>query len=430
MTPARPIESPCSCYVPVPGESLSGTRSRQRRPRGEGTQRERRPGVWEVRVPADIDPVTGRTRHRSVTVHGAEADASATRARLLASGRPMIPPPDRVTFGYLLQAWLAADHPWKPSTLVGYTSNARALSRDPITQRPAAVLTPNEIRHRLVAWRTAGASDAVVAARFRALRACLTWAYNERLLDTHPLRLMRGPHRSPPRQALSGDEVRALLLAAEVRLIEAHANLPTGEAGQQSRAPSGTGQSRDKARASSAAETSHAWRRLRAAEQDLLLVRLAADSGARRGELAALRFDDLAGRVLHIQRAVSAGQLTTPKSGHGRAITLGTDTADLWHRLHQTWTRRLTDSAEAPTSQPDLTDRTDTPTPVLGPWVFSAEPSHHRRLGSEVLGHRFEAVREAAGVPDRNAAPPAAQRRHVPGLPGENPRSPRTARSR
>lgn len=113
-----------------------------RRPRGEGTQRERRPGVWEVRVPADNDPVTGRTRHLSVTVHGTEADATATRIRLLATGRPVTPPPDRVPVGYLLQAWLAADHPWKPSTYVGYGSNARALSLDPVALRPAAALSP------------------------------------------------------------------------------------------------------------------------------------------------------------------------------------------------------------------------------------------------------------------------------------------------
>jgi len=43
------------------------------------------------------------------------------------------------------------------------------------------------------------------------------------------------------------------------------------------------------------------------------LVRLAADSGARLGELAALQFTDLDGRILHIRRAVSADVVTTPK---------------------------------------------------------------------------------------------------------------------
>jgi integrase len=64
-------------------------------------------------------------------------------------------------------------------------------------------------------------------------------------------------------------------------------------------------------------------RRLFDAEQSLLLVRLAADSGARRGELAALRLSDLHGRVLTIERSLSAGVLGSTKSGRTRRVTLG-----------------------------------------------------------------------------------------------------------
>jgi hypothetical protein len=52
--------------------------------RGTGTKRERRPGVWEIRVAAGTDPVTGRTIQRSVTFHGTKADAdtpSRSRSR-------------------------------------------------------------------------------------------------------------------------------------------------------------------------------------------------------------------------------------------------------------------------------------------------------------------------------------------------------------
>lgn len=58
------------------------------------------------------------------------------------------------------------------------------------------------------------------------------------------------------------------------------------------------------------------------AEQDLLLVRLGVDTGARRGELAALRIDDLDGRVLRIERAVSAGAIASPKAGSCRRVFL------------------------------------------------------------------------------------------------------------
>ena len=39
--------------------------------------RERRPGVWEIRVAAGTDPVTGRTLQRSVTFYGSAVDADA-----------------------------------------------------------------------------------------------------------------------------------------------------------------------------------------------------------------------------------------------------------------------------------------------------------------------------------------------------------------
>ena len=57
--------------------------------------------------------------------------------------------------------------------------------------------------------------------------------------------------------------------------------------------------------------TTVAWPALAAyrAEQVWLLARLAADTGARRGELAALKIGDLPGRVLHIARAASMEQM-------------------------------------------------------------------------------------------------------------------------
>jgi integrase len=65
------------------------------------------------------------------------------------------------------------------------------------------------------------------------------------------------------------------------------------------------------------------------AEQALLLVRVGADSGARRGELAALRFGDLTGRVLTIERNVSHGVLDSTKIGRSRRLTLGATTVSL-----------------------------------------------------------------------------------------------------
>ncbi len=268
-----------------------------------------------------------------------------------------------LTVGELLPAWLEADQPWKPSTLVGYLSVVRFLLTDPLAQTRAAALTPYTVRAAIARWNDAGAGQAVVGGRVRVLRSALSWAWGERILTVHPLRGMRGPARPEPRRPLDDHAVGALLTTAELRLLEAYANHPLDEAG---------------------CGPQRAVDALHRAEQDLLLVRLAADSGARRGELAALRIDDLDGRLLHIARAVSAGQITTPKSGHGRTITVGAHTASLWHRLVGTWVARRQGSV-----QPE----------VFGPWLFTSDAAHEHRLGAEVLGNRFTRLRDDAGVP-------------------------------
>lgn len=307
--------------------------------------------MWEVRVPTG-EQVAGRARQRSYVVHGSAADAAALRVRLVAT--PSVPAPAVITVGELLGLWVAADQPWKPSTLVGYTSVVRSLRRDRLADVRAAALTPRLVRESLHRWSRQGVSEAVAGARFRVLRSAIGWGWTERLLDVHPIRATRGPARPDARRPLTDEQVQALLGAADLALLEALAN-DTG--------------------------ATAAARRLHRAEQDLLLVRLAADTGARRGELAALKTADLTGRSLTICRGLSAGQLTTPKSGRARTITVGASTAALWHTLTDRWTDRVA---------PD----------TLGPWLFSPHPDHHTRLGAEVLDHRFTRIRSAAAVPD------------------------------
>jgi integrase len=225
------------------------------------------------------------------------------------------------------------------------------LGRDLIAAERVAALSPRLLRETMGRWRADGMSAAVVGGRFRVLRAALGWGWGERLVDAHPIRAMRGPARPEPRRPLADEQVRALLQAAEVLLLEAVAN------------DTGAGVSA---------------RRARHAEQALLLVRLAADTGARRGELAGLRVGDLSGRVLTISRAFSAGVLTTPKSGRARNVTVGATTAALWHTLVGQWAAREGR--------------------LVGPWLFSADPEHRVPARAERLGRWFDEVRDAAGV--------------------------------
>lgn len=326
-------------------------------PHGSGSVRERRPGMWEVRIAVGTDPVTGRTTTRSVTFHGNRDEAERYGADLAAqyrARRSVAKAAPMLTVSELLDRWLAADHPWKPSTLVGYSSNAKALRADRILAATRVVsLTPRVVRAAFARWSEAGAGPAVVSGRFRALRAAIGWAYDERIIDTHPIRTMRGPARPKPRRPLEPDALGRLLAAAEAQLFEAVANDIGGPGDRERR---------------------------HVAEQDLLLVRLAADSGARRGELAALQFEDLRDRVLLIARAASADTIGTPKSGRDRTLTIGSATAMLWHQLEHDWRTRAH------------------PGEAFGPWVFSPDFDHRIRLTTGALGHRFARLARRAEV--------------------------------
>ena len=113
-----------------------------------------------------------------------------------------------------------------------------------------------------------------------------------------------------------------------------------------------------------------------------LLARLAADSGARRGELAALQLDDLDGDILTISKSASNEVIGPTKSGRTRRLTLGATTADLWRQSVKLWRGRDGDQ------------------PQFGPWLFSASPAHETRLTTSCLAHWFAELCTEAGHPE------------------------------
>jgi hypothetical protein len=256
--------------------------------RGAGSIRQRGKGRWEVRVSLGCDPVSGRSVYRSVTVQGELADVEERRVLLAAQAEEL-----RVrrqlplrTVADLLELWLAAQHDWKPSTWQGYRQTARRLSADPLAGRTPTTLSPPVLRAAIAAWQRRGVPTTTAALWARTLKAALGWVFDERLLPAQPLQGMRGPGQPEPRRDVPLTVVRELLAAAASDVEELRsAPLPRERA-----------------------------RRLHTAEQVQLLLRLAADTGAHRGELGALHVDDLHDRVLHIDRGVSAEIVTTTKT--------------------------------------------------------------------------------------------------------------------
>ncbi len=319
--------------------------------------RERRPGVWEIRIAVGVDPVSGRTVQRSFVFYGDVGQAEARRQELAAEWaerRSIRRAAPFLTVGELLERWLGAHHDWRPATWISARSNVKALRADRLAARRVTTLTPEVVRAAMACWRATGTSVAVISGRFRVLRSAVGWAHVERIVEVNPLAGMRGPSRPGTRLHLRAEEVMRLLHSSETGVAKAVADLD---------------------------ESSTARARLHKAEQLRLLVRLAADSGARRGELVALRFGDLDGRVLTIERGVSGEELGPTKTGRTRRLTLGRSTAALWELTADSWRERLPDGVQ------------------LGQWVFSAEPTHHIRLTAGGLGHWFAELRTEAGVP-------------------------------
>jgi integrase len=325
--------------------------------RGTGSLRERSPDVWEVRVVVGFDPARARSIQRSFTVHGNATLAGKARRELVAeygSARSDIKcAASAVTVGELLEGYLGSAQLWKPATAVSHRHVVSALLNDPLRHCRLQSLTPAVMRAAICRWREEGVSVPKVSARWLLIRSAVSWAVAEGLLRVNPLAGMRGPPRPQPRRHHSLDEVRRLLVAAGEAVASAEDAF--------------------RCRPGSAA----CARRLFDAEQSLLLVRLAADSAARRGELAALRLSDLHGQVLTIERSLSAGVLGSTKSGRTRRVTLGSGTADMIRRHFRAWAARVEPEQD---------------------WLFSPSPRRPAHMTAGALSRRLTRLGQASGV--------------------------------
>ena len=325
--------------------------------RGTGSLRERSPGVWEIRVVVGFDPAHGHSVQRSFTVHGDEAWARRRRCELVEDygidrvGSSDIP---GLNVAELLERFMAGAHLWKPATYASHRHVVDDLVVDPLARRPVLTLTAGTVRAAVVRWQSCGLSVATVSARWLVLRSAISWAVTEGLLRSNPLSGVRGPPRPRPRLHHTLDEVHRMLTVAEADVATLSA-------------------------AVEADPTSLWWRRvLFSAEQALLLVRVAADSGARRGELAVLRHGDVDGRVLSIQRGVSRGVIGSTKSNRARRLTLGATTAGLIETHWTSWAERG-------------------PAPV-DDWLFAPTPARTTFVTADALSHKFRRLGVAAGV--------------------------------
>jgi integrase len=240
--------------------------------------REKRPGVWEIRV------FTGRDEHGkptqfSRTVHGTKREAQRVMSTL--ESRPA-PQAGGRTVTDVIAAWREVNqYAWTEATKRDYAHRAAAIGKDRITKVAIARLGVSDVEQWHARMRKAGVGEAAIRCRHLVLRAALSqavrWAWvPANVASRAQLRFAR----KAPRAAMTAEDVRLVLEAA----------------GRVDPAPA-------------------------------LALRIGAVAGARRAEIAALRWDDFDGERLTIDSSVEVRR-NPERGGTPELIDAPTKTAN------------------------------------------------------------------------------------------------------
>jgi len=260
------------------------------------TIREKRPGVWEVRVFTGSD-ASGRPTQLSRTVHGGERDAQRLAAQLESWGRKA-KPADRSVSDALVE-WVKQNiDTWAASSARDQQSRVKSLKEDQIARLPLARLTVADVERWHTRLRAAGMADAGIKNQHGVLRAALSQAVRWGWVSSNVASLARLPSTKVAQPTVTSvDDVRAVMTAA--------------------------------ASIDAAAE---------------LAFRIAAVAGARRAELASLRWTDEHDSQLLIDSAIEitkrgagAPELreAATKTANVRTVTLDADTVEMIDKLRR-----------------------------------------------------------------------------------------------
>lgn len=201
--------------------------------RGFGAARELPSGKWQIRY---RDPVTG-LRRAGESTYATKRDAEVALSQIeadISRGSWVDPDAGKVNFGEFADSWLR-ERELSPRTLERYEGVIRLHIKPTFGAGMLAVITPGRVR----AWRRAladsGVGAATVAKAYRVLRAILNTAVDDGLLLRNPCRIKGGgDEKSPERPTLTVAEVYALAASIEPRfralvLLAAFSGLRFGE---------------------------------------------------------------------------------------------------------------------------------------------------------------------------------------------------------
>lgn len=297
------------------------------------TIRQRKRGVWEVRVFAGRD-AQGKPVQVSRTVRGGKKDAERVASELeLKPSRPDA----RRTVAELLDEWRALkEASWAPYTRRDQESRSRSIAADRIGKVPVARLQVTDVDAWIVRLRKAGVGEGSIRNQFQSLRSALAQAVRWGWIAQNPAALASYERaKRTSRDVMSAEDVQAVLEAAE-----------------------------------------------QVNEMAPVAIRLAAITGARRAELAALRWTDLDGSVLRVDSAIT---VVREGSGDDRRTVLRDDPTKTADR------RRVALDPSTVAMLEVLRARREPYTP----WMFSDTEKAPR---PDRIGYWWQRCRELAGI--------------------------------
>lgn len=313
---------------------------------GSGSIRERSPSVWQLRVKAGHDPVTGKPRTVSETFHGGKKAAQQRLAELVAQHSSGITA-TKATLGSLIERWMTTAR-LEPGTVRNYRNALRHLPA-PLLSTPLNQVGAHELDSVYSALSRSGLGAPTIRVLHAVLSAALQQAVKWRWIPANPARSASPPAARRGRSSAPDSATLAALITAA-----------------QEKDPQ-----------------FHLW------------LRLAIVTGARRGEVLALRWGDLTGDRLTISGSIDYDRTRKgTKTGDPRAVTVDPGTVALvalWQRMARE--RALTVGHRIGRGNYILSDEAD----FSRPWRPDVASKRFRRLciATGVSGVRLHDLRHA-----------------------------------
>lgn len=345
----------------------------------QGYKRELKPGTWKLEVYLGRDPLTGKKRYTSKTFHGKKRAAETELARFVASTETQRAPDTEGTVAYLLETWMRlVKRDRSPTTHQGY----RYIADFIITEIGAVKLcdlTPHRIDalyqragERLSRVTGEPISPNTVLAVHAVLRRALNMAVRWGWLDQNPVR------RANPPSRVKGEKRTPKIEAYTTMLVAAD-------------------------------------------EMDIdlgVLIRLAAASGCRRGELCGFRWVDVnwAAKAITVHRSIAVVKdpstpgkrrlvVKDPKTHQVRTITLDDFMMKILFEHRERAEARAQLDADGLVEEAYIfSHEPDGSQPLQPPWVTDAFSRVRAEAGMEKivlhgLRHLSASLQLAAGVP-------------------------------